>query len=214
MALIMSCLASVQLLLTIPIRGMDVTTMNDVSDAVALEGPRRRPGDPTSRAHLPLTLPSLILQAGVRHQAALVVLTVIVFLIELVPLELQRRIVNDVVGKRDLQLLVLLCAAYAALVLVHGALKLGLNVYRSWVGEKTTRQLRRHIGELIDTTQNIPRAHMTSGTSVSLMLAEVDPIGAFVGGSVSEPLLQAGILLTVFGYMITLQPFVALITLA
>ena len=78
-----------------------------------------------------------------RHQVALSILTVVVFLLELAPLEIQRRVVNDLVDKRDWQLIVLLCGAYAGLALFHGALKLGLNVYRGWVGEGATRRLRR-----------------------------------------------------------------------
>ena len=45
------------------------------------------------------------------------------------------------------------------------------------------------------------------------MLSEVDPIGGFVGVSTSEPLLQGGILLSVFGYMLYLQPTIALVSL-
>jgi len=33
-----------------------------------------------------------------------------------------------------------------------------------------------------------------------MIIAEVDPIGGFVGGSVSEPLLQGGILASVVAY--------------
>jgi hypothetical protein len=32
-----------------------------------------------------------------------------------------------------------------------------------------------------------------------MIVAEVEPIGGFVGGSISEPLLQGGILLSVLG---------------
>ena len=34
-----------------------------------------------------------------------------------------------------------------------------------------------------------------------MILAEAEPIGGFAGDSVSEPLLQGGVLLTVFAYM-------------
>jgi hypothetical protein len=51
------------------------------------------------------------------------------------------------------------------------------------------------------------------GVEVSLILSEVKPIGGFIGVSTSEPLLQGGILLSVFGYMIFLQPEIALVSL-
>src|SRR5712671_6109481 len=98
--------------------------MNDLRDAVPRQETIRPSRDATGGAGLPRTVPALIWESGARHQVALLVLTVIVFLLDLVPLELQRRIVNDLVDKRDLRLLVLLCAAYAALVLGYGAVKL------------------------------------------------------------------------------------------
>ncbi|MEO8543865.1 MAG: hypothetical protein ABI434_09810, partial [Burkholderiaceae bacterium] len=52
------------------------------------------------------------------------------------------------------------------------------------------------------------------GTEVSMILSEVEPIGGFVGISVSEPVLQVGVLLSVFGYLFYLQPIVALLCAA
>ena len=39
-----------------------------------------------------------------------------------------------------------------------------------------------------------------------MILDEVEPIGGFIGVSVSEPLLQGGILVSVIGYMLFLEP--------
>jgi hypothetical protein len=44
-----------------------------------------------------------------------------------------------------------------------------------------------------------------------MTLSEAEPIGNFVGPSVSEPFLQGGILISVFGYMVYLQPLMALV---
>jgi hypothetical protein len=62
------------------------------------------------------------------------VLTVAIFLLEVVPHELQRRAVNDLVKHRDYHLVIILCAVYAGIILVQGGTKLALNVYRGWVG--------------------------------------------------------------------------------
>ena len=64
-----------------------------------------------------------------------------VFLLEVIPLELQRRLINDRVKHRSFWLVMLLCAAYAVTVLMQGGTNLGLNVYRSWIGERATRDL-------------------------------------------------------------------------
>ena len=42
-----------------------------------------------------------------------------------------------------------------------------------------------------------------------MIVGEVEPIGGFVGSSISEPLLQAGILLSVLSYIIHLDRWMA-----
>lgn len=145
------------------------------------------------------------------HQFPLLVLTIGVFLLEVVPLELQRRIVNDAVKHRSFSAVVLLCAAYAAAVILQGAMKLGLNIYRAWVGERAKRDLRRTI---YVATGSGSRTADDQGTAVSMAVAEVEPIGNFIGGAVSEPLLQAGILGTVITYIIHIDPWMGAAALA
>ena len=136
------------------------------------------------------------------HQLALMMLTVGVFLLEVVPLELQRRIVDDLVKHRDFWFVINLCAVYAGTILVQGGGKLVLNVYRSWVGERATRDLRRRVHILVSSNSAASSTLEAEGVQASMIVAEVESIGGFVGGSVSEPLLQGGILCSVLAYMI------------
>jgi ABC-type multidrug transport system fused ATPase/permease subunit len=150
-----------------------------------------------------------------RDQVWLSVITVLVFLLTLVPLELQRRVVNDAIGNRNLPSILLLCLAYVAVVLVQGGLKLWLNIYRSRVSESATRHLRLLAQKLGGDAEREPAEGGTHhGVKISVVVAEVDPVGGFIGLSVSEPLLHGGILLSVFGYMLFLQPMMALACLA
>ena len=144
------------------------------------------------------------------HQLLLLGLTVTVFLLEVVPLELQRRIVNDLVKDRPYRWAIILCAVYAGVVLVQGGTKLILNVYRGWVGERAIRDLRHRIHSVIEVPTTSSPAAEAQGIAVSMIVAEVDPIGGFVGESVSEPLLQGGVLASVLAYLIHLDPWMAL----
>ena len=92
---------------------------------------------------LPRYLYRYIAATSWHHQIPLLALTIGVFLLEVVPLELQRRVINDIVKHRPYGAVVLLCGAYASAVLVQGSTKLGLNIYRAWVGERAKRDLRR-----------------------------------------------------------------------
>src|SRR5215469_12464435 len=159
---------------------------------------------------LPGSVFRYVLATSALHQLLLLALTVAVFLIEIVPLELQRRIVNNLVKDRPFRWVIILCAIYAAVVLVQGGVKLGLNVYRGWVGERAVRDLRRRIHAVIEAPPASSPAAEAQGIAVSMIVAEVDPIGGFVGGSVSEPLLQGGFLASVFAYLIHLDPWMAL----
>ena len=159
---------------------------------------------------LPGSVFRYVLATSGGHQLLLLALTVSVFLIEVVPLELQRRIVDNLVKDRPYDRVILLCAVYAGVVLVQGGTKLGLNVYRGWVGERATRELRHRIHSVIEAPLTSSPAAEAQGIAVSMIVAEVEPIGGFVGESVSEPLLQGGILASVLAYLIHIDPWMAL----
>src|SRR5262250_1683186 len=139
---------------------------------------------------LPTNLFRYVFAVSWRHQSPLVGLTVIAFLLEIAPLEIQRRVVNNLVKERPFQLVIVLCAAYAGAVLIQGATKLGLNIYRGWVSENATQDLRRHVIGYSRTAQADASAE-ARGIGAAMVVAEVEPVGGFVGSSVPEPLLQA-----------------------
>ena len=163
---------------------------------------------------LPHGLFRYIFEVSWPHQLLLSTLTTTVFLLEVVPLELQRRAVNDLVKHRAFNFVIVLCALYAGAIVVQGGTKLALNVYRGWVGERVKRDLRRRILSAIERPTLSSPAAEAQGIAVAMVVAEVEPIGGFVGESISEPLLQAGILLSVLAYIIHLDPWMALAAFA
>ncbi len=163
---------------------------------------------------LPRTLFGFVWKTSGRHQVLLATLSVAVFLLSAVPLELQRRIVNDAIGRGATSTIVALAAAYVGFALLEGGVKLVLNVYRGWVSERAVLRLRRWMGTLgVHTVAARDRA-AAEGVEISMILTESVPIGGFIGISVSEPLLQGGILVSVFGYLVYLDPWMALLCVA
>lgn len=166
-------------------------------------------GSPRRIQSLPRGLYGFIWRLGPRDQVLLSLLTSAVFLVNTVPLELQRRVVNDAIRNADLASVLWLAAAYGAVELLHGGLKYLMNVYRGWVNEKATLRLR-------ETVHNIAARAAGAGdqgddgVEVEVVVAETGDVGGFVGMGISEPLLQIGQLLSVFGYMLWLQPWIAL----
>jgi ABC-type bacteriocin/lantibiotic exporter with double-glycine peptidase domain len=148
-----------------------------------------------------------------RAQLLLALLSVVIFLLDLVPLELQRRIVNDAIGNKAFGELVVLCGLYALTSLAQGVAKFAWNVYRNSVGEATSRRLRLEtFAAALRRTD--PDARAKEGVGISIILNEADPVGLFVATSVSEPVLHGGVLISVFCYLIYLQPPMAAVALA
>ena len=165
---------------------------------------------PASGSRLPRNVFRYVLGTSALHQLALMALTTGVAMIEVVPLELQRRIVDDLVKHRPYSWVIALCAVYAGVVLVQGGAKLALNIYRGWVGERARRDLRRRVHTVVEAPAAASPAAEAQGISISMIVAEVEPIGGFVGESVSEPLLQGGIMASVLAYLIHIDPWMAL----
>jgi ABC-type bacteriocin/lantibiotic exporter with double-glycine peptidase domain len=138
-----------------------------------------------------------------RHQPWLCLLAAVIFPLTMVPLELQRRIIDRAIGNQNLELLFWLGAIYLGTVVLQGGLKYLLRVFGAFVSEHATLHLRRtaHGG------------HDQQGETVSIVASEVERVGGFVGESFSEPILQGGILVAVFGYMLVVEPTIALVSL-
>lgn len=170
----------------------------------ALPGVRKEP-----LRHMPRRLYAYVWRVSRRQQIRLCLLTVLVFPLSLVPLELQRRIVDEAIGNRSYELLATYGGIYLAALLVHGLLKYARNVYQNRTAEGVIRLLRRRIAE-----HERFGAETDPGTRQAIIASEAEKVGAFVGESVSFPLLQAGMVVSVAGYMLVVEPLIAAVAIA
>ncbi len=160
------------------------------------------------------------------HQAWICLLALAVAALGVAPLELQRRIVDGVLEDRgDLDLLWLLCGIYLAVVLLQAFGKYALRLYQSWLAESAIRYTRAHLarlyecrvesrGERRDGDHDGDEGNGSDGgQAVSIIGAEVEKLGGFVGDGLSQPAVNAGMLLAVMAYMLAIQPLIAVATL-
>ena len=166
-----------------------------------------------ARHGMPPTLFGFVRRVSAWSQFKIALLAIAIFVLNTAPLEMQRRIFNAALHDRDVRLVVGLAAVYATIVVSEGLLKLLLNVYGGWIGEKAVRVLRLAASKLVDSLPISQRGPGARGVEISMILAEPEPIGGFVGIAVSELVLQIGILLSVFGYMFYMQAPLALVCL-
>ena len=161
---------------------------------------------------LPDGLLRYVWQEGRGQQIRLCVLAALVFPLTMVPLELQRRIVDQAIGQSDLRLLALLGGVYFATVLLQGGLRYLLRFYRGVVSERAVRRLRQRL-QAARVGPDEGADGEGRGQTVSIVTAEVERVGGFLGEALSEPVLQIGIFVSILGYMLVVEPLVALVSL-
>jgi ABC-type multidrug transport system fused ATPase/permease subunit len=144
-------------------------------------------------------------------QVKICVLIALVTPLAMVPLELQRRIVEHVVNSHEVWPLVVFGSVYLGVVLVQGVSKFFLNIAKGRVHEEVARDLRqRTLQHVRWTAQSKPEsAPVDEGVIASILTAESEDIAGFASESLSMPLLQVGTILWVLGYLLWVQPEIA-----
>jgi ABC-type multidrug transport system fused ATPase/permease subunit len=145
-------------------------------------------------------------------QFVICVLTMILSPLSMAPLELQRRIIDDALLKGELNLMLLLGIAYFGVICLQGGLKFVLNMINGSVVETVARDLRLKI--MAKTLRNDKRktdSKTNTGTVVSMLSAETEDVAAFAGDALAVPLLNGGTILYVVGYLLWLEPVIAVL---
>ena len=143
-----------------------------------------------------------------RHQMLISVLALLVALLSMVPLELQRRIINQAIGDQDVDLLLILGSGYLCVLLLQGGFKYCLRLYQGWIGESAIRHCRNHLYGVHDGRRTDTESE-TDGQAVSIIGAEIEQVGGFVGEAFASPLVNGGMLAAIFGYMLVVEPLIA-----
>ena len=162
---------------------------------------------------MPATLFGFVRRVSGWSQVRVSCLAIAVFVLTTAPLEMQRRILNAAVLDGNVTQVLVLAVVYAGIVLTEDLVKLLMNIYRGWIGEKAVRILRLAASVLVDSMPEQRDRAAIQGVEISLILPEPEPIGGFVGVVFSELVLQAGTLLSAFAYMFYMQPLLALMCL-
>ncbi|MGV6804868.1 MAG: ABC transporter transmembrane domain-containing protein [Ruegeria sp.] len=128
-------------------------------------------------------------------------------------LELPKRIINDAIGAsseivnvwgynlEQTTFLVILCFGFLAAVLAHGLMKMRINTMKGVLSE---RMLRRFRYQLINRALRFPQPYferVSQGELVSMITAESEPMGGLMGDAISQPVLQAGQMLTILSFL-------------
>ncbi len=130
------------------------------------------------------------------------------------PLEMQKRIINEAIHLKSLQLLYLYCALYIGAVILAGITKYAINVMQTILGQKILVEIR---SELYDHILQLPLQFyrkMQPGTVISAMTAELNGIAFFLGGALAIPVTSVLTFAVFLGFMYSLSPLLAMLSMA
>ncbi len=155
-------------------------------------------------------LPGYVWRVSGWHQVGVCAVAIGVAILGLIPIELQRRIVNSLVEREGIEVLVLLCGIYFAVIVLGQSTNWFLKVYQSWLTQSATYSTRKILIGQMDTKT----ANEEAGQSVSIVGIETEKLGGFVGNQISQATANIAVLFGVVAYMFVVSPTIALFSLA
>ncbi|MCA0919297.1 ABC transporter transmembrane domain-containing protein [Pseudooceanicola nanhaiensis] len=146
-------------------------------------------------------------------QVKLLLVTLIAFPVMYVSLELPKRIINDAIGGTgedvvvlglrftQIEFLMLLCFTFLIAVITSGLIKMVLNTMRGVVAERLLRRVRY---QMLTRLLRFPQPYFrrtSQGELVSMITSEVEPMSGLMGDFLSQPVFQAGQMLTILTFL-------------
>jgi ABC-type multidrug transport system fused ATPase/permease subunit len=170
---------------------------------------------------MPVSVYRYVFRNSKWQQVVVIALTLSLLPLAPVPLELQRRMLDDAVANADTDLLIRLCGLYLLALLAAAGLKLAMRIQRELISARIVHSLRRSVYYNIYTVTPPSKLKASAagedvvdeGAVVSMLSSEVEKLGGFAGSAISGPLLQIGTLIVVISYMFWIEPLVATIAL-
>jgi ABC-type multidrug transport system fused ATPase/permease subunit len=160
------------------------------------------------------SLPSWILSSNLKLQALLLLVILITVFARVLPLEMQKRIVNEAIRFGDIQLLFIYCGSYLAAVVVATGLKYLISALQNLIGERALADMRKALYHHILTLPLNFFRKTQPGLVVSSLVTELASAGNFVGMAIGVPVASILTLFAFAGYLIWLNPLLALISLS
>ena len=140
------------------------------------------------------------------------VIILIVFT-RVLPLEMQKRIINDAIALRNLNGLILYCGIYLLAVTTTSLLKLATNYLQALIGERAMLAMRKDLYHHILTMPLSFFRTTQPGMVVSSLMTELSAAGTFAGQAFAVPVSNVLTLLAFAGYLFSLHPELAGATL-
>jgi ABC-type multidrug transport system fused ATPase/permease subunit len=152
---------------------------------------------------------SWILPGNIKLQVAMVCIIAITVLTRVFPLEMQKRIINEAISLRKIDLLMTYCMMYLGAVILAGLLKYLINVIQILISQRTLSNMRKDLyNYILSLPLNFFRK-TGSGLVVSSIVKELATAGDFVGMALGVPVTSLLTLIAFAVYLFFLNPWLA-----
>jgi ABC-type multidrug transport system fused ATPase/permease subunit len=157
---------------------------------------------------------SWVWTSNLKLQGMLLGIIVVTVFVRVLPLEMQKKIINQAIGMKRLDLLLTYCGYYIACVVSASGLKLAINALQNVIGQQSLTDLRKQLYAHILTLPMSFFRKASPGMVVSSLISEVANTGEFVGQAIAVPVTNLLTLLAFAGYLFYLNPLMAVISMA
>ena len=170
--------------------------------------------DPNQTSIVKRSLLSWIFTGNHKLKVVLILTVFVAVIIRVIPLELQKRIVNQAINLKAFDLLLIYCGVYLVAVVIAGALKYLISYLQTIIGQRSLTAMRR---ELYGHMLNLPLGFFRRtqpGMVVQSFASELATAGDFVGLAVAVPLTSVLSLIAFTIYLLWLNPLLAAVSFA
>ncbi len=157
---------------------------------------------------------SWIFAGNLKLQILLLLIIIVMVFARVVPLDMQRRIINEAVKLRSIDLLLMYCGIYLAAVVFFSLLKYLTNIIQTLITQRTTARMRKALYHHILTLPLNFFRNTQPGTVVNALTTELTLPGNFVGMAVASPVTNVLTLLAFAAYLFLLNPLLAAVSLS
>jgi ABC-type multidrug transport system fused ATPase/permease subunit len=169
------------------------------------------------KADIPVVKRSLfswVFAGNVKLQISLLLIIVVMVAARVLPLEMQKRIVNEAINLRDIDLLFLYCGIYLVAVIFFSGLKYLTNVIQTLITQRTIARMRKELFHHILTLPLGFFRNTQPGSVVNSLVSELTMPGNFAGMAVTAPITNVLTLLAFAVYLFVLNPLLAAVSLS
>jgi len=154
-----------------------------------------------------------VFSGNVKLQFVLLVVIILIVFARVLPLEMQKRIINDSIALKNFDGLLVYSGIYLVAITVAGGLKLAINYLQALIGERAMNQMRKDLYEHILTLPLGFFRKTQPGMVVASLMTELSTAGTFAGMAFAVPLTNILTLLAFAGYLLWLNTKLATVTL-